>query len=176
MNFPALQDLHHGKTGTEQSPQVANDCFEYRFRIGHRSADRRKNFAGGGLLFERLGQFAGALAQLVEQAGVLDGDRRLIGERLEQRDVLVLERPHLAAAHQDRAERAALAQQRHRHRGSVAKSLRKLTAKGEIVIRAKKISDVNGLLIDDRAAHHTIAVNTACSSVGIRPNSPNTAA
>ena len=59
------------------------------FGVWSRSPDRRKNFAGGGLLFERLGQFAGALAQLVEQAGVLDGDRRLIGERREQRDVLV---------------------------------------------------------------------------------------
>ena len=52
---------------------------------------------------QRFAQVLCALTQLVEQARVLDCDGGLIGERLEQRDVLVLERTHLRAADQDRA-------------------------------------------------------------------------
>ena len=38
--------------------------------------------AGGGLLLQRLGKIIGALAQLVEQPRVLDGDDGLRGEVL----------------------------------------------------------------------------------------------
>ena len=55
----------------------------------------------------------GALAQFVEQPRVLDRDHGLIGEFPEQLDVLVGERPHLGATHEDRAERLAFAKQRH---------------------------------------------------------------
>jgi hypothetical protein len=40
-------------------------------------------------LLERLAEVSRALLQLGEQAHVLDGDDRLIGERLQERDVLV---------------------------------------------------------------------------------------
>jgi hypothetical protein len=43
----------------------------------------------------------GALAQLIEQPGVLDGDDRLRGEVLDQLDLLVEERPHLLAIDDD---------------------------------------------------------------------------
>ena len=43
-------------------------------------------------------------SQLREQAHVLDGDHRLVGEGLEQRDLLVGERPDLAATDEDGAD------------------------------------------------------------------------
>ena len=48
----------------------------------------------------------------VKQAGVLDRDDRLIGEGLQQRDLLVGERPDLAADDHDGADELALAEHR----------------------------------------------------------------
>jgi hypothetical protein len=45
-----------------------------------------------------------ALAQLVEQAGVLDGDDGLVGEVGEQFDLLIGERPDLLAVDSDHTE------------------------------------------------------------------------
>ena len=50
-----------------------------------------------GLLLQGFAQIVRALTQLVEQAGVLDGDDGLRGEILDQLDLLVGERPHLLA-------------------------------------------------------------------------------
>ena len=50
---------------------------------------------GRGLLLQRFGEIVGALAQLVEQARVLDGDDGLRGEVLHQLDLLVGEGAHL---------------------------------------------------------------------------------
>ena len=56
-----------------------------------------QHLRGRGLLLQRLAQIVGALAQLVEQPRVLDGDDGLGGEVLYQLDLLVGERPHLLA-------------------------------------------------------------------------------
>ena len=58
-----------------------------------------QDLARRGLLLERL-------LGLVEQPHVLDRDHRLVGEGLEQRDLLVGERRPRAAQHRDRADRA----------------------------------------------------------------------
>jgi hypothetical protein len=50
---------------------------------------------------------------LVEQAHVLDRDRRLVGEGLHKLDLLVGERAHLQARQRQEADRDALAQHRH---------------------------------------------------------------
>ena len=52
---------------------------------------------GGGLLLQRLGKFARALLLRLEQSRVLDGDHRLIGEGLDQLDLLLGERPYGSA-------------------------------------------------------------------------------
>jgi hypothetical protein len=39
------------------------------------------------------------LAQLIEQAGILDGDDRLVGERFEHRKLLIGEQPGRAPRH-----------------------------------------------------------------------------
>ena len=59
---------------------------EHRLQIEGRAADDLEHVGGGGLLLQRL-------AQLVEQAGVLDGDDGLRGEVLDQLDLLVGEWP-----------------------------------------------------------------------------------
>ena len=54
-----------------------------------------QDLAGRGLLLQRLGEIAVARLQLREQPDVLDGDDGLVGEGLQQLDLLVRERPDL---------------------------------------------------------------------------------
>ena len=51
--------------------------------IGGRGGDHPQHLAEGGLLLQRLGDLAIAFLQLLEQAGVLDGDHCLVRERLQ---------------------------------------------------------------------------------------------
>ena len=69
---------------------------EHRLDVGRRAADDPQDLAGRRLLLERLGEIAVARLELLEQAHVLDGDHRLVGEGLQERDLLVGERPDLA--------------------------------------------------------------------------------
>ena len=70
---------------------------EHRLQIEGRAADDLEHVAGRGLVFERFFEIAGALAQFAEQPRILHRDHRLRREILEQRDLLVRERPHLLA-------------------------------------------------------------------------------
>ena len=83
------------------------DRLEHRLHVGRRARNDAQDLADRRLLLERL-------LRLLEQAHVLDRDDGLVGEGLQQLDLLVREtaaRP--AAADGDRAERPALAQHRH---------------------------------------------------------------
>ena len=57
--------------------------------------DDLQHLRGRRLLLQRFGEIVGALAQLVEQPRVLDGDDGLGGKVRDQLDLLVGERPHL---------------------------------------------------------------------------------
>ena len=69
---------------------------EHRLQIEGRTADDLEHVGGGGLLLQQF-------AQLVEQAGVLDGDDGLCGEVRDQLDLLVAEGPDLGAVDGDAA-------------------------------------------------------------------------
>ncbi len=64
-----------------------------------------------------------ALAQLVEQPRVLDGDDRLIGEILHQLDLLVGERPHFLAVDDDNANQLVFLEHRHGEDSPIAAKL-----------------------------------------------------
>ena len=49
-------------------------------------------------------ELRGLLLDLLEQADVLDGDGALAGERLDELDLALIERPHLDADEDDHAE------------------------------------------------------------------------
>ncbi|MFZ0103423.1 MAG: hypothetical protein WAL49_14165 [Pseudolabrys sp.] len=68
---------------------------ENRRNVARRPVDRLQYFGGRRLLLERLGEIVGALAQLIEQPRVLDGDDGLSSEILNQFDLLFAERSHL---------------------------------------------------------------------------------
>ena len=82
----------HPERSAEPSPAQADgapdDGVEDRLNVGLRPADDAENVACRGLLVERLGDLAVPLLQLAEQARVLDGDHRLVGEGLQKGDFL----------------------------------------------------------------------------------------
>ena len=60
-------------------------------------ADDLEHFGGRGLLLQGLAQLARARLHLLEQPHVLYGDHSLVGEGLDQLDLLFRERPHNVA-------------------------------------------------------------------------------
>src|SRR5947207_11195917 len=89
------------------------DGVQDRLQVGRRLTDDPQDLGGGGLPLQRFGQLPVPLLQLPEEAGVLDGDDRLIREALQELDLLVGEGPDLQAANPDRPDGNTLAQQRH---------------------------------------------------------------
>src|ERR1700730_8283378 len=63
-------------------------CVEHRLDVRRRPADHAENLSGGSLLGETVGELAVARLERLGQAGVLDGDGGLVGEGLEERDLL----------------------------------------------------------------------------------------
>ena len=70
----------------EEPLAALQDLLEHRLRVRHRARDHLEHLGGSLLMVERL-------LRLVEEAHVLDRDHRLVGEGLEQRDLLLGERP-----------------------------------------------------------------------------------
>ena len=81
-----------------------------------RAADYCQDFGGGGLLLQ-------GLAQLVEQAGVLDGDDGLRGEVREQRDLPVGEETNFLAKDADDSNHRVILEQRRNDDGPKATKL-----------------------------------------------------
>ena len=69
------QQKQRAELGLADPHSVFQHGLEHRLELARRAADDAKHFGGRGLLLERF-------AQLVEQAGVLDGDDGLGGEVL----------------------------------------------------------------------------------------------
>ena len=70
-----------------------DERMQHRLQIEGRTADDLQHVGGGGLLLQRF-------AHLVEQPRILDRDNGLVGEGLEQRELLVGERPDVLASRQ----------------------------------------------------------------------------
>jgi hypothetical protein len=110
-------------------------------------------------LLERLGEIAVSVLQLLEEAGVLDGDDGLGGEGLEELDLLVGERAELHSAEQDRPDRYPLAEEGSGKRGSVAVPLRVGGALRELGVGGGEIVHVDRLPIDHGPPRHPVAVD-----------------
>ena len=84
---------------------------KHRLQVESRAADGLEHVGGRGLLLQRL-------AELSEQAGVLDSDNGLAGEVLDQLDLLVGERADLLAVDVDVANQLVLFEHRNEEKGS----------------------------------------------------------
>src|SRR3972149_875029 len=87
------------------------DGVQHRLQIGGGGADDAEDFAGRGLLLEGLGEVA-------VEASVLNRNGCLVGECLEEGDLLGGERADLCSADDDGSKRFPRAQQWHRDDGS----------------------------------------------------------
>src|SRR5215470_17865493 len=83
----------------EEAHGVVHDGVEHRLHLGLRLADHPQDIRGGGLALERLanlcmrfGERTVPFLQLLEQPHVLDRDDRLVRERLQQLDLVLLKR------------------------------------------------------------------------------------
>ena len=117
----------HGAQLGNASPSNSTDCRnwprrcashspaspEHRLQLAGRTADDLEHLGGRGLLLQRLGEIVGALAQLVEQPRVLDGDHGLRGEVLDQLDLLVGERAYLLTIDDEGAYQRDFLEHRH---------------------------------------------------------------
>src|SRR5262249_43605165 len=120
-----------------------DECFQHSLEIERRAAKNFEHVRGGGLLLERL-------AQLIEQASVLDGDDRLVGETLHELDVLVGEGPHLLTVDADDAHQLLFLQHWYDQQSPSASKL------GESALRVvrlhQQIVDMDNVLCPGEAA------------------------
>jgi hypothetical protein len=76
----AVEPEHRAQPGITEAQRTCRDAIEYRLYVCWRAADHSQNLTRRGLTVE-------SLLSLVEQSDVLDCDYRLVGKRLEQRDL-----------------------------------------------------------------------------------------
>ena len=86
-NVPLAESQHHVINPTNPGGAL-DDGVEDRLHVSGRAADDAEHLGGRRLMLQRLAQFCVALVEFFEQAHVLDGDHGLIGEGLEQFDLL----------------------------------------------------------------------------------------
>ena len=103
----------------------------------------------------RAAELIGALAQLVEQPGILNGDNGLGGKILNDVDLLVGEGTDFAAANRERADQLVVLEHRHSQRRAHARKLdggnRRRAARGISPIRGQ-VGDVNQRFMHQQAA------------------------
>jgi len=124
-----------------------HDCVEHGLHISWRARDHPENFTGRR-------QIPIAPLQFLEQANVLNRDDGLIGEGLEERDLLPRERAHLKPSDRDDADDGVLAHEWDDEHGAEAAALLQrfslgIVAVGELV---EDVVDVNRLTLYDGAA------------------------
>src|SRR5262249_21411783 len=109
-----------------------------------------------------LGQRLVLLLEFLEEAHILDGDDGLVGEGLQEDNVLVRKRSDLGTADEDRAERLALRQQRGRECRPVAIPESHRPAFGELILRRGEIVDMNRTTIYDGATGDPAPADRKC--------------
>src|SRR6516225_8154223 len=90
---------------------------------------------------------------------IADGNHRLVGEGLQQCDLLVAEGLNLGTAQRDHADALALAQERHAQDGAMTHPKRHIPAFRELVALGLQIADVNGLSVNYGPPGRPIAAN-----------------
>src|SRR6266478_101442 len=96
------------------------DRIEDRLHIRCRTADDVQHIGGCNLVFKRFLQLARLRLHLLEQPHVLDGDDGLVGEGLQQCDLLVREGFHRRPIHRKCPDGNTLAQHRNAKHGAIS--------------------------------------------------------
>ena len=102
--------------------------------------------------YERLLNLASTRLYLVEEPHVLDRDHGLVGEDLEQSNLLIGKGERLRAANDNRAYRLVFAEQRDSNRRPVAEAQRHSVAVRELVALRPEVLHVDGPPLKDRTS------------------------
>ncbi len=116
----AVEARHRTPLGVAQPERANGDRVEDGLDVGGRARDDAQNLAGRRPLLEGLGEVAVLGLELREQADILDGDDRLVGEGLEQLDLRVGEQAWSRARDEDHADDLTLADHGDPERTAVA--------------------------------------------------------
>src|SRR6266545_1835245 len=100
-----------------EARRILDERLQHRLKVERRPADDLEYFARRRLLLERLAELGIPRLQLLEQPDVLDGDNSLAREGTQEGNLLVAERPDLAAVDHDRAHDGAFLHHRHAQPG-----------------------------------------------------------
>src|SRR5216110_385617 len=101
----AVEKDHSRVVGSAEPQRALGDRVEYRLLVGGRARDRAEDRRDRGLSIERC-------LRLVEQADVLDGQRRLFRECLDETSLSRRERADLGTSEVDRSDRLSLTKKR----------------------------------------------------------------
>ena len=104
-----VEDVDRAGFGAGELHRFGDDGGEHGFEI-ERRVHRLGHFAERAQLTDRAAKLIGALAQLVQQARVLDGDDGLGGEVRDQRDLLVGKGTNFLAVQGERTDQFVLLQ------------------------------------------------------------------
>ena len=109
----AIPAVDISKLGVANACRILQHGCEHRLEIAGRAADDLEHLRRRRLLLQRFGEVGGALAQLVQQPRILNGDDGLGGKVRDQLDLLVGEGTNFLAGQGEGANQFAFFQHRH---------------------------------------------------------------
>ena len=124
----AVSQVHRCRSRVAEARRAVGDRIERRLHVGGRARYHAKDLRHRRLLLQ-------GLLGLVEQTHVFDRDRRLVGESLDQCDLLVGEKASFHSPKLDGSDRAVFSHQRHGERRVMSDALLQLAAHRKFVFR-----------------------------------------
>jgi hypothetical protein len=109
MDLLTVDSRHHTYLCVAQLFCQFADDFEHRLDLGGRARDDTQDFTCRGLVLQCFSEVMVAHPQLRKQPDVLNSDDRLVGEGMEQRDLLIWKRSGFGPADYDGADRFPIA-------------------------------------------------------------------
>src|SRR6516162_10398843 len=128
--------------------RVREHGLEYGLQVAPRSSNDLQHFGRRGLLLQGFSEIIGALAQLVKQSRVLDGDDSLRGEVLDQLDLFLGEWPHLGAVDEESADQLV----RFEHRNRNARSRTAISDRRTLLLFGRPVHNMDYLFCLTNAA------------------------
>jgi hypothetical protein len=135
------------------------DGVEHGHHFAGRARDHPQDFADRSLLLEGLFGF-------IKQSHVLDRDHRLVGEGLQQRDLLVAQRSCRIADNGDRPDRGSVLDHRDDRHGPVSRRSEIPLASREPFIHLLHVGHVDHPAIEDGHAVHVLACQREGKALG----------
>src|SRR5215468_9613993 len=145
----ALAQPQYTELGLADAHRIRQHGLEHGLKLAGRAGDDAQHLRGGGLLVERL-------AQLVEQARVLDRYHRLIGEAPHQLKLILLKGSHLAAIDNHHTDRLSFSRERREYLRSY-RQVAQCSGDFAALIRERGAAVLKGdLSIVEEAAHRWV--------------------